>query len=152
MARAVEVASVICTAVFAGGSLLVSTTVVPSFSAMDPAEFLDWFKTYGPRMGMTLFPFDVGGVVFCGWSFLSALKAGQNQLPWALASACMAGTLVLLPLYFGRANAAFIEKTIDVGQVHAEIASWSSWQWVRTGLSVAAVVAAGWGVLDRPSK
>ncbi|WP_437895468.1 hypothetical protein [Sorangium sp. So ce124] len=152
MARALEIASVVLTSAFAGGSLLVSTAVAPSFSSMRPGEFLDWFAVYGPRIGMTLFPLEVGGTALCGLSLLAAIKRKQSPLPWGLATACMAGTLALLPLYFARANSGFIEKTIDIQDVPAQITSWSNWQWGRTGLSLVAAVFAGWGALKQSSE
>ncbi|WP_438042327.1 hypothetical protein [Sorangium sp. So ce128] len=145
MARALEVASVVFTSAFAGGSLLVSTAVASSFSSMRPSEFLDWFAVHGPRMGMTLFPLNVGGTVACGYNLFSAIKRKQHPLPWGLATACMAGTLILLPLYFARANEALIGKTIDVREVPEVITSWSKWQWGRTGLSIMAALFAGVG-------
>ncbi|WP_437286191.1 hypothetical protein [Sorangium sp. So ce406] len=152
MARAPEIASVVLTSVFAGGSLLVSTAVAPGFSSMRPGEFLDWFAVHGPEMGMTLFPFNVGGTVMCGYNLLIAIKEKQRRLPWGLATVCMVGTLVMLPLYFARANAAFIGKKIDIQEVPAGITSWSSWQWGRTGLSLMAAISAGWGAFRRPSE
>lgn len=129
------------TAAFAGGGLVAQTVVVPHWRSMDPSAFLDHFGTYGPALGATLFPFEVistlGLVVT---TFLAVRNLSVGRAWWAAATACMVGTLVLLPIYFAGANVAMLSEDFSVENVPGELAAWNAWNWARTGLGLAAAV------------
>ncbi|WP_166173627.1 DUF1772 domain-containing protein [Rubrobacter tropicus] len=139
--------SVACAGAFAGGCLVVSVVLVPTWREMDPEAFLAWFQENGPRLGLTLFPLEVAGALFAVLAFFGAVRRGSNgRLPWGLSSLCIVATLVLLPLYFAGANARMIEGNMGAREVGAELASWQGWQWLRTALAVLAVAFGGWGL------
>lgn len=48
----------------------------------------------------------------------------------------MIGTVVLLPIYFGRANQALLDRAFRPQDVPGELAAWSAWNWLRTGLAL----------------
>jgi hypothetical protein len=66
----------------------------------------------------------------------------------------MAGTVLLFPAYFARANAAFLRPDFPTDVVGAGLAAWNRWNWVRTGLALAATVFSGAAVAasDRPRR
>ncbi len=137
--------SVVFMGAFAGGCLVVSVVLVPTWRGMDPEAFLDWFQENGPRLGLTLFPLEVAGALFAVLAFFGAARRRSNgRLPWGLSALCIVATLVLLPLYFAGANARMIEGNMEAREVGAELASWRGWQWLRTAL---AVLAVAFGVL-----
>ncbi|HKD96037.1 MAG TPA: DUF1772 domain-containing protein [Micromonosporaceae bacterium] len=137
----IESAAVATTALFAGGALVSQTVVVPMWRAMDPAAFLRQFATYGPLTGGTVFPFEVASVVLLGVAGYSATRRRlPSRLMWVLATACMIGTFVLLPVYFLHANLAMLRSDFPPQHVHSELAAWYRWNWVRTGLGLAAAV------------
>lgn len=130
-----------------GGGLLTQTVVVPLWQAMEPAAFLDSFATYGPATGATLFPVELLSVVLLGAVVVATVRHREpGRLVWVGALLCMVATVLLLPLYFGDANAAFLGRTVD--DVAGALAAWHAWNWVRTGLAVVSVVLAcaglGW--------
>ncbi len=137
--------SVVFMGAFAGGCLVVSVVLVPTWRGMDPEAFLDWFQENGPRLGLTLFPLEAAGALFAVLAFFGAARRRSNgRLPWGLSALCIVATLVLLPLYFAGANARMIEGNMGAREVGAELASWRGWQWLRTAL---AVLAVAFGVL-----
>lgn len=147
MARLSQTLSVACMSAFAGGCLVVSTVLVPSWRAMDSDRFLEWFGEHGPTLGRTLFPLDIAGTVFTVHAFLGARKGpAKRRWLWGLASLCSGATVGLLPLYFAGANTRLLNKTIAGSDVTTELAAWSRWQWLRTGLAGLAVVCGGWGI------
>lgn len=137
--RATAAAALAFTGAFAGGGLLTQTVIVPHWRALDPAAFLSHFASYGPATGATLFPIEVASVVLlAAATYLSRGRSGQT--PWALATAAMVGTLLLLPIYFVGANLALLEPGFPPAAVAGELAAWYGWNWVRTGLGMAATV------------
>ena len=142
-----QAASVACMGAFAGGCLVVSVVLVPTWRGMDPEAFLDWFPENGPRLGLTLFPLEAAGALFAVLAFFGAARRGSNgRLPWGLSALCIVATLVLLPLYFAGANARMVEGDMGAREVGAELASWRGWQWLRTALAVLAVAFGVWGL------
>jgi uncharacterized membrane protein len=106
---------------------------------MDPAAFLPHFATSGPATGAVLFPIEVTAVLTLGaTTYASIYRRGPGRIPWALATASMAGTVALLPIYFARANIAMLDPAFPVQAVPGELTAWYRWNWVRTGLALAA--------------
>ena len=137
----VAAAAVATTAAFAGGALLTQTVIVPHWRSMEPVAFLDHFATYGPAVGATLFPIEVIATLALT---ASTYRAVRNRRPgrglWAMATACMVGTLLLLPIYFAGANTAMLRENFPVTSVAGELADWYAWNWARTGLALLATV------------
>lgn len=139
--RIVETAAIAATAAFAGGGLLTQTVIVPHWRDMDPAAFLPHFAIYGPATGATLFPIEVAAVLLLGiTTYSNARNRRPGRLTWALATAGMVATVVLLPVYFAGANLAMLDPAFPPQAVAAELTAWYRWNWVRTGLAVLATV------------
>ena len=140
-ASAVAAGAVAATAVFAGGGLVTQTVVVPYWRSMDPGAFLGQFGTSGPALGATLFPFEVIATLgLAVITFVAVRRRSAARAWWAAATACMVGTLVLLPVYFVGANLAMLSEDFAAANVPGELAAWNAWNWVRTGLALAATV------------
>ena len=147
MSRLAQILSLAFTSAFAGGCLVMSIVMVPSWRRMDPEAFLDWFSTNGPRLGLTMFPTEAAGALSAVVAFIGALRRrSDGRLPWGLSSLCIAATLGLLPIYFAQANTQMHDKDIEASEVGAEIERWASWQWLRTALAASAVALGGWGL------
>lgn len=147
MPRFNQTLSVACMGAFAGGCLVVSVVMVPSWRKMDPDAFLDWFSENGPRLGLTMLPLEAAGALSAVLAFAGALRRRSNgRLLWGMSSLCIVATLALLPIYFAQANARMLNKTIEASEVGTELESWQSWQWLRTALAALAVALGGWGL------
>jgi hypothetical protein len=110
---------------------------------MDPAAFLPHFAVYGPVTGATVFPFEIVSVLLLASTTYSTVKSRRaGRLAWALATASMVGTLVLLPIYFVPADLAMLNPSFPLQAVHAELTAWYRWNWLRTGLGIASAVLA----------
>lgn len=128
--------AVAATSAFAGGALLTQTVIVPRWRAMDPAAFLAQFPIDGPATGATVFPFEIASVVLlCVTTYTTAKSHRPGRVAWALATAGMVGTLVLL-IYFVPANLAMLDPAFPPQAVPAELTSWYRWNWVRAGLGL----------------
>ena len=127
------------TAAFAAGGLLTQTVVVPTWRGMEPGAFLAHFRRYGPITGATLFPIELASTLLLARTTGSAVAQHRpGQATWALATASMIGTVLLLPLHFGPANRALLDPGFPRSNVPGELRSWSRWNWGRTGLAVLA--------------
>jgi hypothetical protein len=67
-----------------------------------------------------------------------------------LAVVCIFACTVTYPIYFAGANAEFLGRTIELPQIGDAIQTWATWHWLRTGLAIAAVSSASWGLLTDP--
>jgi hypothetical protein len=153
MSRFNQTLSVVCMSAFAGGCLVASIVMVPSWRKMDPEAFLDWFSENGRRLGSTMFPMEAAGALSAVLAFVGALRRKSNsRLLWGLSSLCIVATLVLLPIYFAEANTRMLNRTIEVSEVATELESWSSWQWLRTALAILAVAFGSWGLRQEQAK
>ena len=147
MSKLKQTLSIAFTGAFAGGCLVLALVMVPDWRKMDPDAFLDWFSENGPRVGLTMFPMEAAGTLFAVLAFVDALRRKSNSRTlWGLSSLCIVATLVLLPVYFIKANVRMINKTIEASEVGAELEAWSNWHRLRTALAVLAVVFGGWGL------
>ena len=149
---ALAAVAIATTAAFAGGGLVAQTVVVPHWRSMDPSAFLDHFGTYGPALGATLFPFEViSTLALAVTTFLAVRNRSVARGWWAAATACMVGTLVLLPIYFAGANVAMLSEDFSVENVPGELAAWNAWNWARTGLGLVAAVLCCFAIQRRPA-
>lgn len=131
------------TAAFAGGGLVAQTVVVPQWRAMNPSAFLEHFATSGPTLGFTLFPLEVvSALALAATGYRAFRHRRPGRVLWSVATVCMVGTFVLLPVYFAGANGAMLSEGFPVGNVPGELAAWYGWNWVRTGLGLVATVVA----------
>lgn len=147
----VRAAALAATAMFAGGELLTQTVIVPFWRSGTPEQALDRFGDYGPLTGATLFPIELMSVVLLGVVTVAVFRGRTSgRLAWSTALACMAGTVLLLPVYFVGANDELLSRTVEGVDVDAALASWLVWNWLRTGLAVVAVAAGCLGFRSDP--
>lgn len=138
---AVAAAALASTAAFAAGCVLTQAVTVPHWRGMDPEAFLHTFATSGPATGAVLAPIEIVSVSLLGATAWSAVRHGRpGRLPWAAATLGMIGTVALFPAHFAGANAALLDPAFPPDAVAGALAAWNRWNWVRTGLAVAATV------------
>ncbi|MEM7169842.1 MAG: DUF1772 domain-containing protein [Pseudomonadota bacterium] len=137
---------------FSAGLLVTSMVIVDSWGQMEPAAAVDWFATYGRRLGLVMAPMGGLAMIFSLIAFISTVRSkddSKGKLVWLFASTCAVGTMVLLPLYFVEANTLFFDKTIALTQVPDEVHRWTTWNLVRAGLSIAATALILIGLVGR---
>jgi hypothetical protein len=139
---------------FSAGLLVTSIVIVDSWRQMEPAASIDWFATYGLLLGLVMAPMGGLAVIFSLIAFVLEIKRGDElfqKVVWLLAVTCTLGTMALLLIYFGEANTRFFEKTIALTEVAEEVENWSFWNWIRTGLSLAATTIILVGLARKPT-
>ncbi len=129
---------------YSAGLLVTSIVIVDSWSQMEPAASIEWFGIYGIILGAVMAPLGFLAVAFTLVAFILVVKKGDTssqKVTWLLALVFTVASMVLLPIYFLEANTAFFDKTIELSQVANAVESWGFWNWIRTGLSLAATTA-----------
>ena len=124
----------------AAGALLAEAGVlVPYWRAQEPGDFLAGYARHAPMLLRFFGPLEVasGGLVVAA-TVLAWLGFLPGRAPLTAASALTLAVLLCFPLYFQRANASFASGSIALEQVAAELARWSRWHRLRTGLAIAA--------------
>ncbi len=123
--EATVVAATAATAAFAAGGVLTQLVIVPAWRGMEPSAFLARFPTAGPTTGAVLFPIEITSVALLGRITYIAIRHGQpGRAGWALATASMVGTVLLLPVYFAGANRAMLDPLFPPNAVADELAAW----------------------------
>jgi hypothetical protein len=129
---------------YSAGHLVTSIVIVDSWSQMEPAASIAWFGVYGVKLGAVMAPFGFLAVAFTLVAFILVVKKGDTspqKVKWLLALVFTVASMALLPIYFFEANALFFDRTIELSQVADEVERWGFWNWIRTGLSLAATAA-----------
>lgn len=142
-------AAVAASAAFTAGCALTQAVTVPAWRAMEPTAFLRRFAVSGPATGAVLFPVEVAAVVLLGATTrTTTAQRRPGRWAWAGATAAMAATVALLPVYFARANTALLDPAFPPDDVPAELRRWNGWNWGRTALAAAATVSASRALTD----
>lgn len=146
------ITAVAVTAAFAAGGVLTQTVIVPMWRAMDPVVFQSAFRTSGPDTGATLFPIELASAVLLASLAYPALRdRAPGRRAWLGATCCVVATLLLLPIYFVGANLDLLDAALPPAAVPGRLAGWYAWNWLRTGLSIAAAVLAGYAAVAGPA-
>lgn len=130
-----------CSSAFGTGCLLISVVLVENWRNMEPIAFVNWFSAYGSLLGVVLLPIEILGVIFTLIAFVQILRSNHENLQkmlWFSALIFSIAAILLLPIYFAGTNTILIDKTIALSQVADEVERWGFWNWVRTGLTLAA--------------
>ena len=135
--------AVIVVGLSCGAMLTGAVILVPFWRALPANEFLAWFGANAQRLELFIGPLQVGAILFSiVAAVLFRLSHRSGTLLFTLASVLTVAVLVTFPLYFLAANASFVDGSIPLDQVSAELARWASWQWVRTVIGLAAFLLA----------
>ena len=128
--------------VFLGAMLTEGLVLVPYWRSLEADAFYSWYGAndkrlldfFGPLTWLAALSALVAAIV----SLLTA-HAGRS---YALAAAaCMLAGASMFFVYFQRANASFSEGMMPATELRRELARWAAWHWVRSGLSLAALIA-----------
>ncbi|NJM74451.1 MAG: hypothetical protein HC852_00305 [Acaryochloridaceae cyanobacterium RU_4_10] len=73
-----------------------------------------------------------------------------SRIPLGLSLIFIFACTITYPIYFAGANAEFLTRAIALPQIGNAIHTWATWHWLRTGLAIAALTFASWGLLVSP--
>lgn len=130
-----------------GAMLTGAVVMVPFWRALPANEFLAWFAANAQRMQFFFGPLQVGAILFTiASTVLFGVAHRSGTVVFGVASVLAVAVLLTFPLYFRAANASFVDGSIPLDQVSAELARWAAWQWARTALGLAAFCMAVFAV------
>jgi hypothetical protein len=151
LARTFNLLSVIALSLFSGAFLFIAFVVVKFWQSIAPAVFLDWMNDNFFRFPTLMIPLNMIALLLTIVALGTAWKSDPSRrLPLGLAVVCIFACTVTYPIYFAGANAEFLGRTIELPQIGDAIQTWATWHWLRTGLAIAAVSFASWGLLTDP--
>jgi hypothetical protein len=151
LARTFNLLSVIAISLFSGAFLFIAFVVVKFWQSIAPAVFLDWMNDNFFRFPMLMIPLNMIALLLTIVALGTAWKSyPSRRLPLGLAVVFIFACTVTYPIYFAGANAEFLGRTIELPQIGHAIQTWATWHWLRTGLAIAAVSFASWGLLTDP--
>ena len=143
VAAALLRAAVVMLGVFAGAMLTEAMVLVPYWRSLAPAEFFAWYAANDRRLLGYFGPLTALTAIVVVAAAILALATGHPGGANAISAVVlMVPVVASFPLYFKRANERFATASIAPDEVAAELARWSSWHWVRTGISFVALAVA----------
>jgi len=149
LSRWIAAIAVIVLGISAGAMLAEGAVLVPYWRSLPAGDFLRWFADNEPRLVAFYGPLEMAAAALtlvAAAVYAARGRPGTGLL--AVSVLLVAGVLALYPIYFRDVNARFVAGTIDAAGVTAELARWSSWQWVRVSMGIGALVAAVAALLD----
>lgn len=129
--------------VFVGAMLTEGLVLVPYWRSLAPDEFFRWYAANDRRLLGFFGPLTSATALLAVAAALASQWEGHSGRWLALVAAALSAVVVSTYfVYFQRVNAGFAAATIGAEVLPAELGRWSSWHWLRTALSGAALAAA----------
>jgi hypothetical protein len=129
--------------VFAGAMLTEAGVLVPYWRSLDAETFHRWYRANAARLVDFFGPLTWIAGLSALTSALWSLRAQHAGATWAaVAAVLMLIVVAMFPAYFKRANASFVAGFASSDETVSALRDWAAWHWVRTSLSVGALVAA----------
>lgn len=148
IAQILNLLSVISLSLFSGAFLFIALVVVGFWQAATPAVFLNWMSDHFYRFPTLMVPLNMVALLLTIAAFGTAWKSRPNsRIQLGLSVVCIFVCTLTYQIYFAGANAEFLNRSIDLSQIGDAIHTWATWHWLRTGLTIGALVFASWGLL-----
>lgn len=153
IAEILNLLSVISLSLFSGAFLFIAVVIVGFWRSVAPDVFLNWMSDNFYRFPALMVPLNMVALLLTIAAFGTAWKSQPDRrIPLGLSVVCIFACTLTYQIYFAGANAEFLNRSIDVSQIKAAIHTWATWHWARTGLSIAALIFASWGLLQQSSE
>ena len=137
--RGVGYIAVILLGLSCGVMLTGAVILVPFWRSLPAGEFLAWFAANAERLHWLAGSLQVGAMLFSILSAVLFAKAHRSgTLLFGVAALLAIAVLATVLLYFHAVNASFVDGSIPLDRVPAELAQWASWQWARMAAGLAA--------------
>jgi hypothetical protein len=151
LSRILNLLSVIALSLFSGAFLFIAFVVVRFWQAVEPDIFLNWMSDHFFRFPALMVPLNMVALLLTIATFGTAWQSRPiSRIPLGLGVVCIFICTLTYPIYFAGANAEFLNRAIALPQIGTAINTWATWHWARTGLAIAALTFASWGLLVSP--
>jgi Domain of unknown function (DUF1772) len=148
LARILNLLSVISLSLFSDAFLFIAFVVVRFWQAVAPEVFLNWMSDHFYRFPVLMVPLNMVALLLTIAAFGMAWKSQpSSRIPLGLSVVCIFACTLTYQIYFAGANAEFLNRSIEVSQIENAIQTWATWHWLRTGLTIAALLFSSWGLL-----
>jgi Domain of unknown function (DUF1772) len=159
LARILNLLSVVSLSLFSGAFLFIAFVVVRFWQAVEPDVFLSWMSDHFFRFPAFMVPLNMISLLLTIAAFGTAWKSRPaSRIPLGLSLFFFFTCTITYPIYFAGANAEFLNRAIAssfravthqesaLPQISDAIHTWATWHWARTGLAIAALTCASWGL------
>jgi Domain of unknown function (DUF1772) len=152
LAQILNLLSVVSLSLFSGAFLFIAFVIVGFWQSLAPAVFLGWMNDNFYRFPALMVPLNMVALLLTIAAFGTEWKSRpSSRIPLGLSAICIFACTITYPIYFVGANAEFLNRSIELQQISKAIDTWATWHWVRTGLTIAALIFASWGLLSESS-
>ena len=137
-------ATALILALSAGAMWAEAVVLVDFWRAIEPAEFLEWYRANHALLVAFYSPLQITATVLALVLPIVLRFAGGGWNPAAIVAAGLSlGVIALFFVFFKSANAEFLSADPELAtRIPDLLKTWSDWQWLRTALGVFAAIAA----------
>jgi Domain of unknown function (DUF1772) len=147
-AKTLNLLSIVSLSLFSGAFLFIAFVIVGFWQSLAPEVFLNWMNNNFYRFPALMVPLNMVALLLTIATFVTAWRSRPNsRVPLGLSVVCIFACTVTYPIYFAGANAEFLNRSIELQQISKAIDTWATWHWVRTSLTIGALIYASWGLL-----
>lgn len=151
LARILNLLSIVSLSLFSGAFLFIAFVVVRFWEAVEPDVFLNWMSDHFFRFPALMMPLNMVSFLLTIAAFGTAWKSRPtSRIPLGLSLIFIFACTLTYSIYFAGANAEFLSRAIALPLIGDAIRTWAVWHWARTGLAIAALTFASWGLLISP--
>jgi Domain of unknown function (DUF1772) len=148
IAQLLNLLSVVSLSLFSGAFLFIAVVIVGFWRSVAPDVFLNWMSDHFYRFPILMVPLNMVALLLTIAAFGTAWKSRpSSRIPLGLSVVCIFACTLTYQIYFAGANAEFLTRSIELSQIENAIDTWATWHWLRTGLTIAALTFASWGLL-----
>jgi Domain of unknown function (DUF1772) len=156
IAQLLNLLSVVSLSLFSGAFLFIAVVIVGFWRSVAPDVFLNWMSDHFYRFPILMVPLNMIALLLTITAFGTAWKSRpSSRIPLGLSVVCIFACTLTYQIYFAGANAEFLNRSIELSQIEnafaerlgTRIDTWATWHWLRTGLTIAALTFASWGLL-----
>jgi hypothetical protein len=128
--------------------LFIAVVIVWFWRSVAPDVFLTWMSDHFYRFPTLMVPLNMVALLLTIAAFGTTWKSRpSSRIPLGLSVVCIFACTLTYQIYFAGANAEFLNRSIELQLIGDAIDTWSIWHWLRTGLTIGALVFASWGLL-----
>ena len=143
-----ELLATIASGIFVGALIFIAFVMVKFWRSTEPVDFFRWMSLHFFRFPKIMVPLNLLSLLTIAAALIVSWQPNPaTRLPLSLSLFFLLGCSITFPIYFAKANAEFVTKSVEIADLPSKIAAWSNWHWFRTGLAFISTILVGWSLI-----
>jgi len=132
MKRIISILLISIFGIFVGSQITEGFLFVPYWKSLSPAEFYEYYATFGPAIGRFYTILTIIAVLIPISISIYCLLRKSPALKYSIISTFFALLILgLFYIYFKDVNQQFYDSAFDADQLRSELDTWGNWHWLK---------------------